>query len=213
MEFVLNPFGIFARTVYCVGRNYAAHAKEMKAEVPRAPVLFLKPVSALVHSGRKIVLPSASRQVDHEVEVVVALAGGGKNIPVEKALDFVAGYGVGIDVTARDLQEGAKKAGLPWTVAKGFDTFAPLSDFQSRSQMGDGPFEFKLSVNGTVRQEASTREMIFSFAELIHYLSTIFTLNTGDLIFTGTPSGVGPLVSGDDVLAELGSLRLAMHVE
>lgn len=215
MDFLLNPLGLFARAVYCVGRNYAEHAKELGNAVPRHPLIFLKPTSSLSRSGWKITLPPGVGRVDHEVELVVALGGGGKNIPVDRALDFVAGYAVGIDVTARDLQEEAKKRGQPWTVSKGFDTFAPLSDFVPRSEMGDGPFEFSLSLNSVQRQRGSSQDMVFSIAELIHYLSTVFTLSPGDLIFTGTPSGVGPLAKGDILVAELGrgKARLEVKVE
>ncbi len=212
MDFLLNPFGLFARTVYGVGRNYAEHAKELGHEVPKEPLIFLKPASALSRSGWKIQLPSGIGRVDYEAELVVALGGGGRNIPVDRALDFVSGYAVGIDVTARDLQEKAKKNGHPWAVSKGFDTFAPLSDFVPRPELGDGALEFSLSVNGVVRQKGSSLDMLFSVPQLVHYLSTIFTLNPGDLIFTGTPSGVGPLASGDALEAQLQGGKAVLKV-
>lgn len=213
MDFLLNPFGIFARTIYGIGRNYAEHAKEMNSPVPTVPLVFLKPRSALCRSGWKIALPPAVGQVDHEVEVVVAMGGGGKHIAPERALDFVAGYAIGIDVTARDLQAAAKKKGQPWTVSKGFDTFAPVSDFLSRKDLGDGPLDFSLSINGDVRQRGNTSEMIFPIPQLIAYLSTVFTLSPGDLIFTGTPAGVGKLSPGDRVSAELSGGRVILDLK
>ncbi len=215
MDFLLNPFGIFARTIYCIGRNYAEHAKEMNSAVPTVPMVFLKPGSALCRNGWKIALPPGIGQVDHEVEIVVALGGGGKHIAEAHALEFVAGYAIGIDVTARDLQAEAKKKGQPWAVAKGFDTFAPVSDFVARKDLGDGVLAFSLSVNGEVRQSGSTADMIFSIPKLIAYLSTVFTLSPGDLIFTGTPAGVGKLSPGDRVTAELagGRAKLELKVE
>jgi 2-keto-4-pentenoate hydratase/2-oxohepta-3-ene-1,7-dioic acid hydratase in catechol pathway len=213
MDFLLNPLGYFARSVYCVGRNYAAHAKELQNPLPSQPMIFLKPVSALSRSGWKVTLPRGVGRVDHEVEVVVALGGGGKHISQEQALEFVAGYAIGIDVTARDLQEQAKKLGHPWTLSKGFDTFAPVSDFVLRSEMGEGPFDFSLKVNGVVRQSGSTSDMLFSIPYLIQYLSTVFTLSPGDLIFTGTPSGVGPLSAGDQVEAVLAGGKATLKVE
>jgi 2-keto-4-pentenoate hydratase/2-oxohepta-3-ene-1,7-dioic acid hydratase in catechol pathway len=215
MDFSLSPFGFFARTVYCLGRNFAQHAKELGNAVPSSPIVFLKPTASLCRTGWKITLPPDVGRVDHEVELVVALAGGGKHIDPEKALDFVAGYAVGIDVTARDLQKQAKDNGLPWALSKGFDTFAPLSDFIPRSEAGAGPFEFSLKVNGELKQAGSSKDMVFTVADTISYLSRAFTLNTGDLIFMGTPEGVGPLRSGDQVEAELqaGRVTLALAVE
>lgn len=213
MDFLLNPFGIFARTIYCVGRNYSEHAKEMNSPVPTVPLIFLKPGSALCRSGWKIAIPPDIGQVDHEVEVVVALGGGGKNIAEARALDFVSGYAVGIDVTARDLQAEAKKKGQPWTVAKGYDTFAPVSDFISRQDLGEGPWDFSLAVNGQVRQKGNTGDMVFPIPKLIAYLSTVFTLRPGDLIFTGTPAGVGRLSPGDRVTAELAGGRAALDLK
>jgi 2-keto-4-pentenoate hydratase/2-oxohepta-3-ene-1,7-dioic acid hydratase in catechol pathway len=212
MVFELKPLGISVGTVFCVGRNYAAHAKELGNAVPSEPVVFLKPASALVHSGARIVRPSMSNRVDHEVEVVVALGKGGRGLSVERALDCVAGYAVGIDVTARDLQEVAKKKALPWAVSKGFDTFAPVSDFVAPALIGDGPIEVALTVNGALRQKGSTAQMLFPIPQLISYLSTIFTLHPGDLIFTGTPEGVAPLQKGDVCVATLQGDRARLEV-
>ncbi len=191
-------------TIFCIGRNYSEHAKELKNEVPDRPMVFLKPVSSIIFDGGSIILPPQSREVHHEVELVAAIAKGGKNIPEENALQHIAGYGIGIDVTARDLQQEAKKRSHPWTVAKGFDTFAPISSFIPADSIDDPQnIDLKLQVNGEVRQNGNTRDMIFPVAELVAYLSTIFTLTPGDLIFTGTPSGVSPVKKGDQIKATL----------
>jgi len=191
-------------TIFCIGRNYSEHAKELKNEVPDRPMVFLKPVSSIIFDGGSIILPPQSREVHHEVELVAAIGKGGKNIPEEEALQYIAGYGIGIDVTARDLQQEAKKKSHPWTVAKGFDTFAPISSFIPAEAIDDPQnIDLKLQVNQEVRQNGNTRDMIFPVAELVAYLSTVFTLTPGDLIFTGTPSGVSPVKQGDQIIATL----------
>lgn len=204
MDISLPTSGLVVRPgkLICVGRNYAKHAAEMKSDVPETPVLFLKPATALVGQGGKIVLPKMSQDVHHELELVVAIGRGGKNIPLNDALNHVDGYALGLDMTARDLQAEAKKKGLPWSVAKGFDTFAPLGPFAKAHDIHDPQdLHLELLVNGDVRQTAHTADMIFSVADLISYCSTIFTLLPGDLIFTGTPEGVGPVVDGDQLVA------------
>lgn len=193
--------------ILCVGRNYAEHAKEMKAAVPETPVIFLKPPSALIHSGDTVVIPEFSHDVHHEIEMVVVIGKAGKRIAQSRALDHVAGYAVGLDMTLRDVQSDAKKKGLPWTVAKGFDTSAPVSDIVEKSAIADPhSLQLTLKVNGTVRQQGNTAAMIFPVDALISYISSIFTLEEGDLIFTGTPEGVGSVSSGDMLEATLGSL-------
>lgn len=213
MDFVLKPLGLFARQVYCIGRNYAEHAAELGNAVPPQPIVFVKPTSSLVHSGYRIARPADVQEMDHEVELVVAIGGSGRNLAESTALDFVAGYGIGIDVTARDRQRAAKEKGLPWLLAKGADTFAPVSDFVPRAEVGDGPFSFSLFVNGEPRQKGSTSQMVFPVARLVSFLSSHFTLNPGDLIFTGTPSGVGPLVPGDRVVATLEGTPARLEME
>lgn len=201
-----------AKTVYCIGRNYVAHARELDNEVPDKPLIFLKPVSSITFDG-PILLPHQSKDVHHEVELVVAIGKGGKNIPLDQATDHIAGYAVGIDITARDIQSQAKAKGHPWSVAKGFDTFAPLSSFIPSDEIADPQdIDLSLAVNGEVRQASNTSLMIFSVAELIHYLSGIFSLQPGDLIFTGTPEGVSPLQSGDNVQANLGFLNAHLTI-
>lgn len=204
MDISLPTSGLVIRPgkVICVGRNYAKHAAEMKSDVPETPVLFLKPATALVGQGGKIILPKTSQDVHHELELVVAIGRGGKNIPVDDALNHVDGYALGLDMTARDLQSDAKKKGLPWSVAKGFDTFAPLGPFVKAHDIHDPQdLHLELLVNGEVRQKAHTADMIFSVADLVSYCSTIFTLLPGDLIYTGTPEGVGPVEAGDQLVA------------
>ena len=201
------------RSIYCIGRNYAEHAREMKSQVPDQPMVFLKPLGCIVYNGESIVIPSQSREVHHEVELVVALGKGGKNIQDDQALSHVAGYGIGIDVTARDIQQRAKEKSHPWTVAKGFDTFAPISSFVSSKQIANPQnMELELRVNNQLRQHGNTKDMIFPVAKLIAYLSTIFTLAPGDLIFTGTPDGVSAIISGDTVTASLNGSLLSLTV-
>lgn len=193
-------------TIFCIGRNYVEHARELKNEVPDQPLVFLKPAGSVIFSGETIRIPAQSNNVHHEVELVVAIGKPGKNIPEEHALEHVRGYAVGIDVTARDIQQIAKSNSHPWTVAKGFDTFAPLSTFVSAEQIGDPQnIDLSLAVNGELRQHDNTRLMIFTVTRLISYLSEIFTLQPGDLIFTGTPKGVSPIQSGDKIAASLGN--------
>lgn len=191
--------------ILCIGRNYVAHAKEHNAEVPEVPLLFLKPPSSVTGPGGHIVLPPQSQQVEHEAELVVVIGKRGRWIPLEEAYDYVLGYTIGNDVTARDLQ---RRDGQ-WTRSKGFDTFCPLgpwieTDFDPADAM------VTCYVNGEMRQMASTRDMVFSVRQLIAYVSSVMTLEPGDLLFTGTPSGVGILRPGDVIeitIEGLGTLR------
>lgn len=188
--------------VLCIGRNYAAHAAEMQSDLPESPVIFLKPSTALVGDGGEVLLPSVSREVHHEVELVAAIGKPGKNIPVSDALNYVDGYALGIDMTARDLQAQAKREGLPWSVAKGFDTFAPLGAFTPACDIPDPRrLRIALHANGCLRQRGEVSQMSFGVDELVAYASSIFTLLPGDLIYTGTPEGVGPVEDGDQLVA------------
>ncbi len=193
--------------ILCLGCNYAEHAREMKAEIPSTPVVFIKPSTALLEEGGTIRIPPVSRDVHHEVEMVVVIGKGGRDIGRDAAMDHVGGYAVGLDMTLRDVQAAAKKNGLPWSVAKGFDTSAPVSAAVRRSAVAD-PHALALSlrVNGAVRQSSNTRHMLLKVPDIIAYLSTIFTLEEGDLIYTGTPEGVGPVTAGDTLTAELESV-------
>ena len=188
----------------CIGRNYAKHAKELGNALPEQPMVFLKPASALLSTGGKIIIPSMSSDVHREVELVCLIGKMGKNISIENALDHIAGYAVGLDMTARDVQNEAKSKGHPWTVAKGFDTFAPLGPFISRSSVLDPQnLQVELTVNGIVRQSGNTADMIFPVKKLIVWCSSIFTLMPGDLIYTGTPEGVSQIRAGDELEARI----------
>ena len=178
-----------------IGTNYVAHASEMGAAVGGDPVVFLKPSSALCEDGAVVRAPGPGHELHHEVELVARIGKAGKRIPFEKALEHVSGYAVGLDLTLRDLQREAKRLGRPWAVAKGFDTSAPVSAF--RKVVDPQKVLLTLKVNGVERQKGSTADMIVPVAGLVCYLSTVFTLEEGDLIFTGTPAGVGPLKPGD----------------
>ncbi|MEZ4746570.1 MAG: fumarylacetoacetate hydrolase family protein [Calditrichia bacterium] len=204
---------IAVHSIFCIGRNYAEHAKELNNPVPTEPIIFTKPPSSVIHSGEKIVLPPQSKAVHHEVETVVLIGKTGKNIPESDAMNFIKAYGIGIDVTARDVQSRAKEKGHPWAVAKGFDTFAPLSDFVPASNIADAAdISLHLSVNDEHRQTGNSKDMLFPIPRLIAYLSNIFTLNPGDLIFTGTPEGVGLLNEGDELVAVLGDNLATLRV-
>ncbi len=201
-------------TIYCIGRNYAEHARELQNEIPAEPVVFLKPSGSIIYDGGTIRLPEQSNNVHHEVEMVVAIGKKGNKIPKEEAFGFVAGYAVGIDVTARDIQQKAKEKSHPWAVAKGFDTFAPLSRFIAADAVRDPQnLELKLSVNGEIRQNDNTSLMIFPVPALISYLSGIFTLYPGDIIFTGTPKGVASLKKSDQVKATLGDSAAELSLQ
>ena len=184
----------------CIGRNYAEHVREMGdvADLPTEPVVFLKPSTALIPSGGTIVLPRQSADVHHELEVVAVIGTSGRHIAEADALGHVAAYALGLDLTARDLQARAKAAKGPWSVAKGFDTFAPLGPLTPAAEIGDPQtLEIELAINGAVRQRGTTAHMIFSVARIVSYLSSVFTLEPGDLLFAGTPEGVGPVHDGD----------------
>jgi fumarylpyruvate hydrolase len=194
--------------VYCVGRNYAAHAREMGGDPTREPpCFFTKPADAVVASGVPVRYPPRTTNLHHEVELVIAIGRGGKQIPVSSALDHVFGYAVGNDLTRRDLQAQAKDAGLPWDVAKAFDHSAPIGAIRPVTDGGHvSSGRIWLEVNGTVRQDAQLEELIWSAPEVIAELSTLFELQSGDLIFTGTPAGVGALQRGDHVVAGIDGL-------
>jgi 2-keto-4-pentenoate hydratase/2-oxohepta-3-ene-1,7-dioic acid hydratase in catechol pathway len=200
--------------ILCLGRNYPEHAKEMKAELPGTPVVFLKPATAIVPPGGSVVFPPFSRDMHHEIELVILVGATGRNIPKDRARDHIGAYGVGLDMTLRDVQSEAKRNGLPWSVAKGFDTSAPVSLFMGREAVPNPQnLMLTLRVNGEVRQHASTSGMIFPVEDIIAYCSSVFTLEEGDLIFTGTPEGVGPVHRGDHLVAEIESLvSLAVQV-
>jgi len=196
--------------IYCVGRNFAEHAREMGAEVPArgTPVFFMKPADAVVVPGEPIPYPTMTQDLHHEVEMVVALGANSDGVvALDRAMDLVFGYGVGIDLTRRDLQNRAKEKRLPWDISKGFDHSAPLSALVPVAEAGhDFSRRLWLRVNGEIRQQAPLSDMVFAVAEIIHELSRLFALREGDLIFMGTPSGVAPLQRGDAFEAGIDNL-------
>jgi 5-carboxymethyl-2-hydroxymuconate isomerase len=200
--------------ILCIGRNYAEHIRELGNEPPTAPVIFMKPASSVIGEGETIVIPPYSSDCHHEAELALLIGKGGKDIPPEQVMEHLAGFGVAIDLTLRDVQAELKKKGLPWEIAKGFDTACPLSAFVPPDRIGDPQdLAIRLSVNGELRQDGSTAMMIHSIPAIVSYLSGIFTLEPGDVILTGTPAGVGPLKAGDRVVAEIpgvGSLRVSV---
>jgi len=190
--------------ILCIGRNYADHAKEMKADIPREPVFFLKPPSAIIGEGQLIRIPPISQELHHEVEMTLLIGKRGKNIPESSSLGHIAGYGIGLDMTLRDVQAEAKKKGLPWSLAKGFDTSAPLSHFVPPSDVPDpSQLRVELTVNGELRQKGSLSDLLFPVERLVSYLSQFVTLEAGDVIFTGTPEGVARATPGDKLQASL----------
>jgi fumarylpyruvate hydrolase len=194
--------------IYCVGRNYAEHAKEMGAPVERErPVFFAKPADAIV-TGARVPYPSGTENLHHEVELVIALSSGGRDIPAPSAMQHVYGYAVGLDLTRRDLQAEMKKKSLPWDIAKGFDASAPISAIVPARGAYRETGELKLEVNGETRQACDIADMIFPVPEIIAELSKLFELKAGDLIYTGTPSGVAALQRGDRFRATFAELVL-----
>jgi fumarylpyruvate hydrolase len=187
------------RRIYCVGRNYAAHTREMGGDPTREdPFFFAKPADAVVPDGTTLPYPPATRNLHHEIELVVALGGGGANLAADKVMDLVYGYAVGLDMTRRDLQNTAKAGGKPWDMGKGFDRSAPIGAIQPAARIGHpAKGAIWVKVNGQVRQSGDLADMIWSVPETLAYLSGLVELAPGDLIFTGTPEGVGPVVAGD----------------
>jgi fumarylpyruvate hydrolase len=217
---VAGSAGVFpVRRIYCVGRNYAAHAREMGADPTReAPFFFCKPADAvvLVLPGVSLALPypTQTRDFHYEAELVVAIGQGGADIPVEAALAHIWGYTVGLDMTRRDLQAALKSKGHPWEAAKAFDRSAPIAQLVPVADCGHPQAgAIWLTVNGQPRQRGDLADMIWSVAEIVARLSTLFRLEPGDLIFTGTPEGVGPVVSGDAIEAGVeGVGKLALKI-
>lgn len=187
--------------IYCVGRNYAEHAKEMGSAPDKgaAPVFFIKPADAVVTDGRDARFPSATQNLHHEVELVIALGSGGCDLPVARALDCVYGYAVGCDLTRRDLQAAAKAKGNPWDISKGFDDSAPISAIVPAEGRHPSEESLWISVNGQERQRAQITDMLWTVPEIIAELSKLYELRAGDLIYTGTPAGVAALQPGDQV--------------
>ena len=195
------------RRVLCVGQNYAAHAREMGADPSRRPPFFFsKPGDAIVPLGGEVPYPSETQDLHHEVELVVVIGQGGTQLSVDEARGLIAGWAVGVDLTRRDIQAEAKAAGRPWDAAKGFDFSAPIGPVVLADRLGEPGGEIRLSVNGEVRQKGRLDDMIWSPAEVVAQASRLWRLAPGDLIFTGTPEGVGPIMRGDTVIAEIDGL-------
>ena len=198
--------------IYCVGRNYAEHVKEMGGEVGREPpVFFTKPADALMANDAAIPYPSRTSNLHHEIELVVAIGRGGRDIQKDRALEHIFGYATGNDLTRRDLQAASKKKGQPWDTSKAFDHSAPLAAIRPAAQGHLAKGRIWLAVNGQVRQDSDIEEMIWTVPEVIAELSILFELKPGDLIFTGTPSGVGALNPGDRVEGGIEGLETLRH--
>ena len=193
--------------IVCVGRNYAEHAKELGNEIPDKPVLFLKPASALIFSGGEIIHPEYGNELHHEVELVLLIGETVKKANKAESEKAIIGYGVGLDMTLRDVQNELKKKGNPWTLAKCFDTSIVISDFVFQKDYQLKPDEkLELNVNGVIKQSDTLKSMIFNPVEIVEYISSVMTLEKGDLIFTGTPAGVGKVNRGDKLEAKLGEI-------
>jgi fumarylpyruvate hydrolase len=196
------------RRIYCVGRNYAEHVKEMGGDLREKPFFFMKPADAILHNHKIMPYPPATSDLQHEAELVVAMRGGGSDIPVAAVDEMIFGYAVGLDMTRRDLQKVSKAKAQPWEMAKAFDFSAPCSALTPKAQTGVlAKGKITCKVNGDLRQSGDLSEMIWNVAELVSELSKLVAIAPGDLIFTGTPSGVGPVVRGDRIEAAIDGLE------
>ncbi|KAF9543688.1 hypothetical protein EC957_000543 [Mortierella hygrophila] len=191
------------RKIIAIGRNYSEHAKELGNAVPTEPFFFLKPTSSYITDGQSIEIP-AGCEVHHELELSVIIGKEGRDILAEDAEDYIAGYALSLDMTARNMQDKAKKEGRPWSASKGYDTFTPIGDFIPKDQIPDhGNIDLSLQVNGVTKQNGNTRDMIFSVPALIENVSSIMKLEEGDIIMTGTPKGVGRVLPGEIITCDL----------
>jgi len=189
--------------IFCIGRNYAEHVQELANAIPEKPVIFIKPATCLIGPGEKIHFPKHGKELHHEVEIVVKIGSEGRVVRDEVALSFVSAITVGLDLTLRDVQADLKKKGLPWEIAKAFEQSAPIGDFVPYDKSVDlNNISFGCKVNGIERQKGNSRDMMFNIPRLLVELSKIWELRPGDLIFTGTPSGIGPLKVGDSIEIE-----------
>ena len=195
--------------IICIGRNYVEHAKEMNSAIPTEPIFFLKPDTALIKDDQPFYYPEFSKEIHHEVELVIKIKKAGKNIQSQFANKYYEEIGIGIDFTARDIQQDCKKKGLPWEKAKAFDGAAPIGKFIDKKQFADEKnINFHLNINGNTIQKGNTKDLLFSFDTIIEYISKFFTLKSGDLIYTGTPEGVGPVSIGDKLEAFIENQKL-----
>lgn len=195
--------------IIAIGRNYSDHAKELNNPVPTEPVVFMKPDTALLREGRAFIHPEFSNDIHYEVELVLRIAKEGKHIAEKFALNYIDSIGIGIDFTARDIQEKCKQKGLPWEIAKSFDHSAPIGEFMPLSEFQDiRNIEFSLTKNNSIVQSGNSKDMIFSFEQIISFVSKRFTLKKGDYIFTGTPAGVGKINIADHFEAFIGTKKM-----
>jgi 2-keto-4-pentenoate hydratase/2-oxohepta-3-ene-1,7-dioic acid hydratase in catechol pathway len=194
--------------IVCIGRNYAAHVRELNNAMPDEPVIFIKPDTAVLRNNAPFFIPEFTQDVHHEIEVVVKINKNGKSIPVQFAANYYDEITVGIDFTARDLQSKLKEKGLPWEKAKGFDHSAVIGKFIPKTGLDIKNLDFHLTKNGETVQKGNTQMMMHSVDEVIAHVSQYFMLKTGDLIFTGTPEGVGPVAKGDELKGFLGDMQL-----
>jgi 2-keto-4-pentenoate hydratase/2-oxohepta-3-ene-1,7-dioic acid hydratase in catechol pathway len=204
LPIVIGDQSFTPHRIFCIGKNYGEHIKELGGQTPDEPVVFMKPVSSIVAPGKTLSIPRHGRLLHHEVEVVLLIGQEGKDIPEADALSYIAGFTLGLDLTLRDIQLRLKKTGLPWELSKSFEQSAPLGVFKAydTDSIDLENLAFTCSVNGNLRQQGNTRDMLFPIKSLIHTLSGWWTLKPGDIIFTGTPSGVGPLKAGDRIEIE-----------
>jgi len=190
--------------IICVGRNYAAHAEELGNKVPKFPLIFLKPTSALIYSGDNVIMPEYSNELHHEIELVILIGTTIKNAGLTEAENAIIGYAAGLDMTLRDLQSKLKEKGHPWTLAKGFDTSAVVSDFVLKNDyLLNNTEAISLKVNDELRQNSNLSLMLFKPAEIVKYISSKMTLSKGDIIFTGTPEGVGKVEKGNELFGAI----------
>lgn len=195
--------------IICIGRNYVDHAKELKNPLPEKPVFFFKTETSLVRKNRPFYIPDFSQEIHYEVELVIKICKLGKNIQEKFAHTYYDEIGIGIDFTARDLQRECKSKGLPWEIAKAFDNSSPVGEFISVEDFKDkNNIDFHLNLNDEIVQRGNSADMIFSFEEIISFVSKFITLKTGDMIYTGTPAGVGPVKIGDRLEAYIGTRKL-----
>ncbi|MEP7197019.1 MAG: fumarylacetoacetate hydrolase family protein [Saprospiraceae bacterium] len=194
--------------IFCIGRNYSEHAKELNNPVPTKPVVFCKPSGAILRDNKAFYYPDFSKDIHYEVEILLKMAKPGKSILEKNALEYISHIGLGIDFTARDIQQNCKDKGLPWEIAKGFDQSAVIGDWIPVNDVNLSDISFSLLKNKELVQSGNTGSMIFSFEKILFYLSSIFRLSTGDIIYTGTPAGVGPIKIGDLLEGFIGEKRM-----
>ncbi len=197
--------------IYCIGQNYIAHNKEMGTQDYGDIVVFMKPTSSVIYNGGKVLIPFISNNLHYEVEMLIAISEDGYNLSTDEVVEHIGGVGIGVDLTLRDIQKIAKDNKKPWGVAKGFYTSAPISNFIPMYNISNFNFDLSLNVNGEIRQSGNSKDMMHTVEELVSFISKVFSIQKGDIIFTGTPAGVGQLLSGDNVTATLGKNEIELN--